>query len=120
MGTSNNNHLLDSRMYEVEYLDNRSEILAVNSFAENFIVQVYGEGHCQLLLDEIIDHKRDASALTAQEAMIETKSGICMKVTTKGWELLVSWMDSTTSSTRLADMKKRFPLKVFEYTKDTR
>ena len=49
LGTSNNNPLLDGRMYEVEYLDSSTEILAANSIAENVMSQVNEEGHRQLL-----------------------------------------------------------------------
>ena len=40
------------------------------------------------------------------------------KSTTKGWELLVSWKDGTSSWVRLADIKESFPLEVSEYAKN--
>ena len=47
-----------------------------------------------------------------------TKSGTRRdKPTTKGWKLLVSWKDGTTSWVRLADMKESFPVEVAEYAK---
>ena len=47
--------------------------------------------------------------------MIMTKSGVRSKITTKGWEFLVSWKDGTQSWVRLADIKDSFPIKVAEY-----
>ena len=64
LGTSNNNPLLDGRMNEVEYLDSSTEILAANFIAENVMSQVNEDGHRQLLLDEIIDHTHDSTALS--------------------------------------------------------
>ena len=44
VGNANNNPLLDSRKYEVEYADGHVEELTANIIAENLIVQVDEEG----------------------------------------------------------------------------
>jgi len=60
---STGNPLLDQRMYEVEFLDGTQETLAANYLAENILAQVDEDGHRQLLLDEIIDHRRTSDAV---------------------------------------------------------
>ena len=75
IGKPNDNPLLDSRRYEVEYDDGTYEILSANTIAENLIAQVDEEGHCQLLLDEIIDHRVTNDAVPKQHGFITTPSG---------------------------------------------
>ena len=57
IGKPNMNPILDSRQYEVEFLNGDTEILTANTIAENLLAQVDEEGHRQMLLDEIIDHR---------------------------------------------------------------
>ena len=57
IGIANNNPLLDTRQYDIEYLDGTIETFTTNLIAENILAQVDEDGHRQLLLDEIFDHK---------------------------------------------------------------
>jgi len=57
LGHANNNPLLDSRQYEVEYLDGTTETLTANIIAENLLAQVDEEGHQQMMFEEILDHR---------------------------------------------------------------
>ena len=54
---ANDNPILDSRMYKVEYQDGAKASLAANFIAENMFAQVDQEGNCHILLDEIIDYR---------------------------------------------------------------
>ena len=54
IGTANENPILDSRMYEVEYHDGTKESLSVNYIAENLFAQINQEGNHHVLLEEII------------------------------------------------------------------
>ena len=90
IGKANNNPILDSRMFEVEYLDGTTEVLAANVIAENIVSQVDDNAHRQLLIDEIVDHRKDDSALSWDQATITSNTGVKkMKKTTRGWELFV-------------------------------
>ena len=57
IGIAHKNSLLDSRQFQVEYLNGTTEILSANIIAENILAQVDDQGQRQLLLDEIIDHR---------------------------------------------------------------
>jgi len=56
VGRANTNPLLDSRKYEVEYVDGSIEELTANLIAENLIAQVDEEGQRQMMLNDIMDH----------------------------------------------------------------
>ena len=51
IGTADDNPLLDTRMYEVEYLDGECASLSANHIAENLFAQVDDEGNRQVLID---------------------------------------------------------------------
>ena len=90
IGTANDNPLLDTRIYEVEFMDGHSAALSANAIAQNMFAQVDSKGNCHVLFDAIIDHRTDGSNLKQQEAFITSKNGgKKRKPTTKGWEVLV-------------------------------
>ena len=96
VGTENNNLLLDTRVYEVEFIDGTMEALAANVIAENLLSQVDEEGHRQMLIDEIIDHRADNTALLPKDGYIVSNNTKRRKMTTKGWQLCVQWKDGST------------------------
>jgi hypothetical protein len=61
------NPILDTRVYEVEFPDGTINDYAANIIAEALYAQVDVDGNRYLLLKEIIDHKKDQSALSREE-----------------------------------------------------
>jgi hypothetical protein len=61
IGTANDNPILDTRLYEVEFPDGHTTSLAANVIAENLFSQVDPEGNRLALLDDIIDYRTDVS-----------------------------------------------------------
>ena len=57
IGTANDNHILDSRIYEFEYPDGHRASLTANAISENLFEQVDNEGRQSVLLQEIVDHR---------------------------------------------------------------
>ena len=97
IGLANENPILDTRMYEVEYLDGEQMSLAANNIAENLFAQIDDDGNRQVLMDEIIGHRSNKHAIKQQDAFIVTKTGTKRrKETTKGWELLIWWKGGGT------------------------
>ena len=83
---------------------------------ENIYSQVDEEGNMFVLMDEIIAHKKDPSAIDKSNGTYTTKNGqVCKKITTKGWKFLVQWKDETSSWVTLADLKASFPLEIADY-----
>ena len=57
IGMVNTNPILDTRLYDVQFLDGRVETYAANIIAENIYSQLDDEGNRFLLLEEIMDHR---------------------------------------------------------------
>ena len=116
IGLANENPILDTRMYEVQYLDGEIASLAANSITENLFAQIDGDGNRQVLMDDIIGHRSNEHAVKQQDAFIVTKMGTKRrKETTKGWELLIRWKDGGTDWVALKDIKESYPVQVAEY-----
>ena len=113
---ANENPILDTRMYEVEYLDGERTSLAANNIAENLFAQIDDDRNHQVLLDETIGHRSNEHAMKQQDAFIVTNMGTKRRrETTKGWELLIWWKDSGTDWVALKDIKESYPVQVAEY-----
>ena len=116
IGTANENPILDSRMYEVEYADGHKIAMAANAIAENLFAQVDEEGNRHVLFKEIIDHRTNGKEVKQQDAFITTRTGTQRRrETTQGWEILVLWKDSSTTWVSLKDMKESYPVQTAEY-----
>lgn len=111
--------MLDTREYEVKFLDGATDVFAANFIAENLYAQVNDEGNSYSILSKIIDHKKDCSAVLKGDAyyVLATKTGVLRRrQTTKGWKvLLVSWRDGSLSWVPLKDIKESNPVQVAKY-----
>ena len=116
IGTANDNPLLDTRIYEVEYSDGYKASLTANTIAENMFAQVDTEGNRHVIFDEIIDHRVDGTEIKNQDAFIISKNGgRRRRETTKGWEILLQWKDGSSSWETLKDVKESYPVQLAEY-----
>ena len=117
IGTADQNPLLDTRMYEVEFVDGEKASLTANYIAENLFAQ---EGS-HILMKEIIDYRTNGTKLKQQDAFVTTKTGTKRRrETTKGWELLIEWKDGSTNWVSLKDIKESYPVEVAEFALATR
>jgi len=117
IGTSNANPLLDTAIYEVEFDSGETEAYTANLIAENLYSQTDDEGYTFYSLSEIIDHRKDSTAIEqGDDAFIATKSGRRLpKRTTRGWELCCKLGDESTVWVKLKDLKDAEPIKLAEY-----
>ena len=58
IGMANENPLLNTREYEVEFMDGHTEAITANLIAQHLYSQINEEGNRHMLLDDIIDHRR--------------------------------------------------------------
>ena len=114
-GKANVNSILDTRTYEIEFPDGRSDEYTANVIAENMYAQCDEQGNQFNLMDSIIDHKTDEHAVRLDDMYIKHGSNKQVRKTTKGWHLCVEWKDGTSSWERLADLKESNPVEVAEY-----
>jgi Reverse transcriptase (RNA-dependent DNA polymerase) len=113
------NPLLDQRLYEVDFLDGTQETLAANILAESILAQVDEDGQRQLLLDEIIDHRRLKDAIPKDQGLLATKSGATRRIqTTRGWQFYVLWKDGSSTWVNLSDMKESYLIQTAQYARD--
>ena len=122
IGTANDNPILDSRVYEVEFPDGHNKAaLAANAIAENLFVQVDGEGNRHVLFDKVIAHRTNRKELKQLDAYVQTSQGTKRrKETTAGWEILVRWKDGSTTWVALKDLKEAYPVQLAEYAVSAR
>ena len=59
IGTSHENPILYTRVYEVEYADGHKASMAAIAITMNLFAQVEAEGNRHAILDEIADHRTD-------------------------------------------------------------
>ena len=116
LGTANNNPLLDDREYENELEDDTTDRIFANKIAENIYSQLDDEGREILKFRDIVDHKKDNSALMKENRFtLQGQSTPKCKPTTKGWQILVEWVDEITTWMDLKDVKEASPIELPEY-----
>ena len=74
MGKSNENPILDTIIYEVEYVDGHKASLTSNAISQNMFAQFDDEGNRHVLFDAIIDHRHTALALKQADTFIVTST----------------------------------------------
>jgi len=102
-------------VYKVQFPNGHTEEFSANTIAENIYSQVDEEGNQYLLLDEVIDHHKDGSAISSDDKWIQQGSNHQLRRTTQGWKLNILWKDSTTSWEHLRNIKESNPIQVAEY-----
>ena len=113
----NENPILDSRVYELEFPDGRLEEFSVNVLAENLFNQADDDGWDSGILKEIIDYRRiDGVAVPKSQGVIETETGQLRNViTTKGWEFKVLFVDQSTGWLPLSALKESNQVELAEF-----
>jgi hypothetical protein len=99
-GRENANPTLDTRTYEIEFPDGRSDEYTANVIAENMYAQCDIEG-----IQYNIMEGTDGHAVAPAEMYIKHGSNKKVRKTTKGCHLCVEWKDGNTSWERLSDLK---------------
>ena len=70
IGRSNQNPILDTHLYEVEFPKGNITELAGNIIAESMYAQYDVDANKYLLLEAFIDHRKNGSALSAEDQKI--------------------------------------------------
>ena len=116
IGLFNSNPILNTQVYNVMFPDGSIKQYGANIIAENIFSQVDEHGYRYQLLRNIVNHKRDETAITKDEGYVTSKNGNRIKRhTTKGWYFEVEWADGTSSWVKLKDLKADNPIELAEY-----
>ena len=118
-GLANDNPILDTHEYVVQFDDGNDEIeLNANAIAESLYSQCDPDGHESYLFDSIIDHRRNDKAIRLSDQIRPQANGRAYKKrSTIGWHLCCLWTDGSTSWIDLKDMKESHPVQTAEYAK---
>ena len=118
IGTYDSNPLLNSIIYEVEFPDGTVRDYGANVIAENLYSQLDEDGHRQQVLDCILEHSKDETAVPKAEKYAVTKGGSKrLRKTTIGWKMLVRWTDNNEQWIPLRKLKDHYPVQAAEYAK---
>lgn len=116
IGVRNNNPILDSREYVVELADGTEQEFSANFIAENLYSQCDSEGRQHLMFQGIVDHAKDATAISKDNGFVFAKNGNRIpKKTTTGWKLMIEWKDGSTTWVPLKEVKSSNPIELAEY-----
>ena len=116
VGKVHNNPLLDTREYLVKFPDESVRRYTVNQIVQAIYNQVDDEGKQRDLLDEVIGHRKDGTAITQENGYwIGYNGNKTPKKTTRGWQICVRWKDGTIEWLPLKDIKDSNPIELAEY-----
>ena len=116
IGKANENPILDSRVYEVQFYDGSYAEYTANVLLENLYQQVDDEGQSHSILSSIVNHFCDEStAVRPNDGYIEVDGIKHRRITTKGQKFEVEWRDGTSSWIPLKILKESNPIEVAEY-----
>ena len=73
VGRSNRNLIMDTRLYEVEFPGGETTQLADSIIVESMYAQCDVNGNEYLLLEAFIDHRKNGSALSAEDQKVVIK-----------------------------------------------
>ncbi len=117
VGRANDNPILDTRSYIVDFDDGNQTELTANMIAESLYSQCDPDGNQYVLLEEIVNHQRLPAAIKLSDQKIVHADGKYLKRSTVGWQLCCQWRDGSTSWENLADLKDSHPIETAKYAK---
>lgn len=116
VGAYNENPILNTLVYDVEFPDGDVREYSANIIAENMYAQVDADGFSHMLLDYIADYKKDGNAIDKADSYVITKSGRRrLRKSTNGWHLQVKWKDGSSQWIPLKILKESNPIETAEF-----
>jgi hypothetical protein len=117
-GTYDENPMLNTMIYEVEFNDGQLKEYAANVIAENMLSQVDEDGFSRAMMEGIVDWRKDEAAIPMEDKYITTRSGQKrLRITTVGWKLMVLWANGSKTWVPLKDLKESHPIETAEFAK---
>ena len=106
VGALNHNKMLDTRIYDIMFMDRTVQQLAANRIALSMYEHVDSEGFTTKILDQVQRHRKTDEAIeNSDEYTKDSKGRRSRKITTKGYDFLNNFRDGSESWIPLADLK---------------
>ena len=115
IGKYNENPILDTSVYEIEFQDGRVESYFANQIVECILDESEAEANITHHIKDFVDHRRDSKALTSDEAFLRVKGKTIPRRTTKGWHICAELSDGKTEWLNLKTAKDTSPIKAAKY-----
>ena len=116
IGTYDDNPIMNTAVYDIEFPDGTTKEYGANLIAENILAQCDMDGQHSQLLDCILDHKTDGTEVTLDNRHVTTKRGNRqLRKTTVGWSFKIRWKDGSTNWVPLKLLKESNPVEVADY-----
>ena len=116
IGSFDNNPMLNTLIYEVEFPDGSLKQYSANIIAENILQQVDSAGHHSHTLEAILDARKGKNALGKENSFVIDRNGRrSLRKTTVGWDVQVKWREGTSQWIPLKIMKESNPVEVAEF-----
>ena len=97
ISSANENLILDTRWYVVEFEDGEQAEIAANNIAHIMYAQCDPDENQYVMFDSIVDFRRSTTALCYTEQKVFMADGRSfIRRTTTGWHLCIQWKDGST------------------------
>ena len=97
IGRANENPIIDTRGYVVEFEDGEQAELASNTISQSMYAQCDPEGNQYFMFDSIVDFRRSTTALFyADHKVLKADGRSFIRRNTAGWHLCIQWKDGST------------------------
>ncbi len=107
---------MDTRLYELEFLDGEVTLLMAIMVAQAMYVQCNVDGNEYLLLECFVEIEKDPTAISLDKQRTVHNGQEYLHHTTLGWHMCCQWKDSSISWKRLLDIKESHPLQTAGYS----
>ena len=105
IGRTNENPILDTREYVVEFEYGEQAELATNTIDQNMYAQCDPDRNQYFMFDSIVYFRRSTTALCyADQKVLKADGRYFMRRTTAGWQLCIQWKDGSTSWEKLSEL----------------
>ena len=117
IGQRHSNPVLDTRGYVARFPDGTCTDVSANVVAASLFDNCDENGNEFRMLKEIIDHRSDETAVAEDDGWIRRKANRPRerRKTTRGWQLLVEWIDGTQTWEPLSELKESYPMEICDY-----
>jgi hypothetical protein len=118
IGNPNENPILNTTLYEVQFSDGMIKTYAANTIAENVYNMVNEQGESATIFDGIIGHKKNKNAVEKKDKFVTINDRRFPRKTTAGWQFEVAFKDGGGRSCQwipLKELKESHPIQVAEY-----
>ena len=102
---SNQNHILDSHLYEVKFAGGKTTELVTNIIIEQIHAWCDVIGDKYLSLEAFIDHRKNDSALSAGGQKEIVKGKKTLRKSAAGWDICCKWKDIYRSWENFSNLK---------------